>query len=141
MGESKAGAPEGNHNRLTHAVYAVKDRGPEALPAHLRDRELEFLGNIATRDGILRELEASARRQWCICEAGYVHLCDLMQADQSIWAAKDGKPVAILKILGSYENGLVRTLAKLSELRRDKDTIDLDTMLSKGTGDAEDTGN
>lgn len=130
--------PRGNQNRRTHGVIAVRARGPEALPAHLQAREGEFLANVATYEGVLRELEAAALRQWAICETGYAYLSGLLRDGKSIWAEGDKRqPVAILRILGSYENGLVRTLAKLAELRQDKEAIDLDTLLGKERDNAD----
>jgi hypothetical protein len=130
--------PPGNEHTREHGVYSVIKRGPDALPAHLQPRELDFISNVATHDGVLREMEESARRQWAICETGYAYLASMMRDGKNIWAEGDKKqPVAILKILGSYENGLVRTLKAIAELRQDRDALDLDALLGKERGDAD----
>ena len=135
----RSGPPGHEHGR-THGAFSVATRGPEALPAELRSREVEVVSNLATSDGVLRELEEAAHRQWAICETGYLYLSSLMADGRNIWAdGEKREPVAILKMLGSYENGLVRTLRTLAELRKDKETIDLDTLLGKERGHA-DTG-
>jgi hypothetical protein len=138
MAQTERRGPPGNENRRDHGTYSVAKHGPEALPDTLRARELEFVSNLATHEGVLRELESSAHRQWAVCETAYAYLVHLMEQGENIWAQGESKePVALLRRLGSYENGLVRTLKALAELRQDREALDLDALLGKERGDAD----
>ena len=131
------GAAEGNTNAVKHGLYPVMTRGRSALPEALRARELEAVENLGTHDGVMRELERQALHQLLIVETGFAHLRSILAEGKDLWTSgKDGRPEPVLRMLGSWANGAVRTLAKLAELRGDRDVVDLiDAALEESDGE------
>jgi hypothetical protein len=135
------GAPKGHENRREHGLYSVAKHGAERLPAELRDREVELLQNLATFEGVMAEAERQAAHQVLIVETGVLHLRQIIADGRNPWTSgADGRPEPILRILGTYMNGAMRALSKLAELRNDANTVDLDDLLGREVGNADDSG-
>ena len=134
------GGPLGNAKARTHGLYSVKAHGSVALPEALRGRELEIIGNLATHEGVMLELEHQALYQALVCETGFAHLRSIVDSGRNPWqSGKEGAPEPILRHLGSWCNGLVRSLAQLASLRKDKDgkAFDYEAYLARGKEDSE----
>lgn len=125
------GGPVGNEKNRSHGMYAVSKHGATALPPELQSRELEIVENLGSRQGILRELEASAHHYIIVAETGLLYFRMILDAGGNPWSiGPDHKPIPLLKTLGTYMAGAARTLEKLSKLRRDADTVDVAVAMS-----------
>jgi len=104
-------------------------------------RELATTENLGTRDGILRELEQSARHYVLVSETGLLFFRKILDAGGNPWSlGPDHKPIPLLKTLGTYMAGAVRTLEKLTQLRGDRDVVDLiDVALEEDDGEDNET--
>jgi len=120
-------APLGNSNAVTHGLHSVAAHGASKLPVELQARELEIAENLGSRDGVLRELEQSAYHYILVAETGLLYFRKILDAGGNPWSVgADHKPIPLLKTLGTYMAGAVRTLEKLGQLRGDRDTIEHD---------------
>ena len=127
------GAPAGNTNAVKHGMWSVAAHGASKLPVELQARELEIAENLGTKDGILRELEQSAYHYILVAETGLAYFRRILDAGGNPWSVgADHKPIPLLKTLGTYMAGAVRTLEKLTQLRGDKDTIDMAEGMAAG---------
>lgn len=139
--ETWAEAMVGNTAAVKHGMHAIERRGSVALPEVLRGRERELIERLATHEGLLAELEGVALKYLSIVEAGCHWLTQIVEAGGNPWRmGTDRKPEPALRSLATYLAGAQRTLGKLAELRGDKDTLDLPTLLAQEVGDAEDAG-
>ena len=111
---------KGNRNAVTHGCHAIEAHGLDGVPADLWPRELELLQNLATRQGVLSELERLVAIDMLIVEAGAAYLRGL---DGNVWN-QNGKPAGVLRHLASWTNAAARGLRMLAELRDEKQVID-----------------
>lgn len=129
--ETRAEAMAGNTAALKHSMHAVEARGPVALPEALREREFEVIENLATHEGVLRELERVAKHYVLICDCGIHWLDQIIERGANPWiTGGDRKPEPALKSLATYLAGAARTLAKLAEARGDQDVLDIASVMA-----------
>ena len=108
-----------------HGLYAVANRGAEALPEHLRDRELETAKNLGTRDGTLAELERTTAYTVLVAETGLSYLRGLIHDGVNPWG-EQGPGKTMLGDLRGWVNSAQRLLTSLAKLRGDEKTDVLD---------------
>ena len=131
MGTERHGAPKGNTNAVTHGLYAVRRHGAERLPEALRGIEIEIAKELQTRAGTIAELRRVGLYYALIVETAVHHLRELADKGENPWTAgEEGKPIPLLKTLGTYLAGLQRTCAVLADLQpKDADVFDYEAAL------------